>query len=245
MRLYPPAFLIARAAVGPDVVAGLPVRKRDVILISPWLLHRHEKLWQDPDVFMTREEFANLLNDFTHSAESGDGARFAQHFAEDGIYYDYIYGPHQGRADIADMMQNLFHRDATDYRWEMFDPVFDGTMGYAWSLSSFVSTIPQFKGQRVVIDGMLLGLLVTGDGAETDRLGQPRRGCLRIDLRLRNGRHLQLARAVAEDVEGEHAGENNDRGDQREEDVADDPDKASHAALSPHGEERVFARLEP
>lgn len=52
MRLYPPAFLIARAAAGPDVVAGRPVRKRDVILISPWLLHRHEKLWEDPDAFV-------------------------------------------------------------------------------------------------------------------------------------------------------------------------------------------------
>ena len=52
MRLYPPAFLIARAAEGPDVIAGLPVRKRDVILISPWLLHRHEKLWQDPAAFI-------------------------------------------------------------------------------------------------------------------------------------------------------------------------------------------------
>ena len=52
------------------------------------------------------------------------------------------------------MMQGLFHRDATDYRWEMFDPVFDGHQGYAWSLSSFTSTIPQFAGKRVVIDGM-------------------------------------------------------------------------------------------
>ncbi len=52
MRLYPPAFLIARAAAGPDVIAGRPVRKNDVILISPWLLHRHEKLWQDPNAFV-------------------------------------------------------------------------------------------------------------------------------------------------------------------------------------------------
>src|SRR6267378_3387032 len=103
---------------------------------------------------MTGEDFAQLLNEFTHSAESGDGARFASHFTEDGVYHDYIYGPHKGRADIAHMMQDLFHRDATDYRWEMFDPVFDGRMGYAWSLSSFTSTIPQFSGQRVVIDGM-------------------------------------------------------------------------------------------
>ena len=41
---------------------------------------------------MTGGEFAQLLNDFTLSAESGDGARFAGHFTEDAIYYDYIYG---------------------------------------------------------------------------------------------------------------------------------------------------------
>ncbi len=52
MRLYPPAFLVARAATGPDEVAGLPVRKGDLMLIAPWLLHRHEKLWQQPAAFM-------------------------------------------------------------------------------------------------------------------------------------------------------------------------------------------------
>ena len=103
---------------------------------------------------MTGDEFASLLNEFTQSAESGDGARFANHFTEDAVYHDYIYGPHRGRADIAHMMQDMFHRDAADYRWEMFDSVFDGTMGYAWSLSSFTSKIEQFKGNRIVIDGM-------------------------------------------------------------------------------------------
>jgi hypothetical protein len=103
---------------------------------------------------MTGDEFAALLNGFTLSAESGDGARFAGHFTEDAIYYDYIYGAHKGRADIAHMMQDLFHRDAADYRWEMFDPVFDGEKGYAWSLSSFISKIPRFEGRRVVIDGI-------------------------------------------------------------------------------------------
>jgi len=52
MRLYPPAFLIARAALGADEVAGIPVTKNDVILIAPWLLHRHEKLWRDPNAFV-------------------------------------------------------------------------------------------------------------------------------------------------------------------------------------------------
>jgi unspecific monooxygenase len=52
MRLYPPAFLIARAAAAPDIIAGLPVKNKDVILIAPWLLHRHEKLWRDPNAFI-------------------------------------------------------------------------------------------------------------------------------------------------------------------------------------------------
>jgi cytochrome P450 len=52
MRLYPPAFLIARAAAGPDTLGGMAVAKNDVVLIAPWLLHRHEKLWRDPNAFM-------------------------------------------------------------------------------------------------------------------------------------------------------------------------------------------------
>lgn len=103
---------------------------------------------------MDSRAFAEFLRQFTLSAESGDGNRFAAHFTEDAVYYDYIYGPHTGRAEIAHMMEHMFHRDAADYRWEMFDPVFDGSMGYAWSLSSFTSTIADFKGKPVVIDGM-------------------------------------------------------------------------------------------
>jgi cytochrome P450 len=54
MRLYPPAFLIARAAAAPDEIAGMPVKARDVIMIAPWLLHRHEKLWREPNAFIPR-----------------------------------------------------------------------------------------------------------------------------------------------------------------------------------------------
>ncbi|MGL4264808.1 MAG: nuclear transport factor 2 family protein [Afipia sp.] len=116
---------------------------------------------------MDQSSFARLLNDFTLSAESGDGARFAAHFTDDAIYYDYIYGAHKGRAEIAHMMEHLFHRDAgDDYRWEMFDPVCNGDMGYAWSLSSFTSAVPQFAGQFVVIDGMSRFLLRDGLIAE-------------------------------------------------------------------------------
>jgi cytochrome P450 len=52
LRLYPPAFLIARAAGAADTIAGMPVKKNDIVLIAPWLLHRHEKLWRDPTAFI-------------------------------------------------------------------------------------------------------------------------------------------------------------------------------------------------
>ncbi|MZR29179.1 nuclear transport factor 2 family protein [Sneathiella litorea] len=104
---------------------------------------------------MNTPEFGELLNCFSSAAEAGDGEAFAACFTEDGIYHDYVYGDHQGRAEIAHMMTDMFHRDAgEDYRWEMFDPICDGNLAYAWSLSSFTSAVPEFAGKRVVIDGM-------------------------------------------------------------------------------------------
>ncbi len=103
---------------------------------------------------MTQAEFVDLLKRFCDAATRGDGDAFAACFSEDGVYHDYIYGPHTGRASIADMLVNLFHRDAANYDWRMFDPVFDGKIGYAWSLSKFTSTIAEFKDKDVVIDGM-------------------------------------------------------------------------------------------
>ena len=51
MRLYPPAFVIVRAARGPDVIGGLQVRRGDLMVVAPWVLHRHRRRWRDPDAF--------------------------------------------------------------------------------------------------------------------------------------------------------------------------------------------------
>ncbi len=51
LRLYPPAFTMAREAIGPDRLGDLALPKRAVVLIAPWVLHRHRKLWREPDVF--------------------------------------------------------------------------------------------------------------------------------------------------------------------------------------------------
>jgi cytochrome P450 len=51
LRLYPPAFLIVREAIGADEVAGRAVAPGTVVTISPWVLHRHRRRWRDPDAF--------------------------------------------------------------------------------------------------------------------------------------------------------------------------------------------------
>jgi cytochrome P450 len=57
MRLYPPVHTIARRAIAGDVVAGHAVAAGTDVIVSPWLLHRHRKLWHDPDQFQP-ERFA-------------------------------------------------------------------------------------------------------------------------------------------------------------------------------------------
>jgi len=115
---------------------------------------------------MSQSEFAALVARFSAAATAGDGKAFAACFTEDGVYHDYIYGPHTGRAAIADMLENLFHRDAADYDWRFLDPVCDGGTGYARSLSRFISTIPEFKGREVTIDGISRFVLKDGLIAE-------------------------------------------------------------------------------
>jgi ketosteroid isomerase-like protein len=115
---------------------------------------------------VTQDDFAALVARFGAAATAGDGKALAACFTEDGTYFDYIYGPHRGRASIADMLENLFHRDAADYDWTFFDPVVKGDLGYARSLSRFVSTIPQFEGRKVVIDGISRFVLKDGLIAE-------------------------------------------------------------------------------
>lgn len=51
LRLYPPAPRFDREAVAADELAGHAVRPGDIVSIWPWLLHRHQMLWTDPDAF--------------------------------------------------------------------------------------------------------------------------------------------------------------------------------------------------
>ena len=51
MRLYPPVPRFDRQAIAADRLGERNVGPGDIISIWPWLLHRHRRLWDDPDAF--------------------------------------------------------------------------------------------------------------------------------------------------------------------------------------------------
>jgi cytochrome P450 len=51
LRLYPPVPRFDRQAIGPDRIGANEVEAGDIVSIWPWLLHRHVKHWDNPDVF--------------------------------------------------------------------------------------------------------------------------------------------------------------------------------------------------
>ncbi len=51
MRLYPPLPLTLRTAAADDTVSGHRVPRGSVVAVMPWVVHRHRKLWADPDRF--------------------------------------------------------------------------------------------------------------------------------------------------------------------------------------------------
>lgn len=51
LRLFPPAATLTRDAAGPDRLGSLRVKAGTRIIISPWVLHRHKLLWDNPNGF--------------------------------------------------------------------------------------------------------------------------------------------------------------------------------------------------
>lgn len=51
MRLFPPAPAMIRQALEDDEIGGHEVKAGQSVLIAPWVIHRHEKLWDEPDAF--------------------------------------------------------------------------------------------------------------------------------------------------------------------------------------------------
>jgi cytochrome P450 len=52
LRLYPPVPVLAREAGRDETLRGRPVPAGSLVMVVPWLLHRHRRYWSDPDSFI-------------------------------------------------------------------------------------------------------------------------------------------------------------------------------------------------
>jgi len=51
LRLFPAAFTLVREAIDADRIGELVLPRRTLVMIAPWVLHRHHALWPEPDIF--------------------------------------------------------------------------------------------------------------------------------------------------------------------------------------------------
>lgn len=52
MRLYPPVPILSREAIADDTIRKRHIPAGSIMLVVPWLLHRHKQYWDKPDHFM-------------------------------------------------------------------------------------------------------------------------------------------------------------------------------------------------
>ncbi|WP_027550103.1 nuclear transport factor 2 family protein [Bradyrhizobium sp. Cp5.3] len=103
-----------------------------------------------------------MLRAFCDAVEQRNGNAFAELFTEDGVYHDVFYGTFAGREKIAGMIDDWFYRTASDFRWDMHDPVSDGTTLYARYTFSYRSTLPEAGGARAMFEGVAIMTLRDG-----------------------------------------------------------------------------------
>src|ERR1700738_127589 len=105
---------------------------------------------------------STMLRAFCEAVERHDGKAFAELFTEDGVYHDVFYGAFKGRARIAEMIDDWFYRSASDFRWDLHQPVSDGETLYARYTFSYRSKLPEAKGARAMFEGVAIMKLRDG-----------------------------------------------------------------------------------
>lgn len=72
LRMYPAVWLFSRQAAQDDDLKGVLIKKKSLVLISPYFLHRNPTFWENPDIF--------------------DPSRFERPFTEDA-FIPFAKGP--------------------------------------------------------------------------------------------------------------------------------------------------------
>jgi cytochrome P450 len=78
LRLYPPVYAVIRDAVADDAIGGFPIPARSMIILSPYVTHRHPEFWPEPETFDP---------DRFRPERAVGRPRFA--------WYPFLAGPHQ------------------------------------------------------------------------------------------------------------------------------------------------------
>jgi hypothetical protein len=114
-----------------------------------------------------------MLRTFCDAVECRDGSGLAALFTETGVYHDLFYGAFEGRVRIAELIVDWFYKTATDFRWDMHDPVFDGTTLYARYTFSYRSLLPEADGARAMFEGVAIMQIEDGLIAEYREVANP------------------------------------------------------------------------
>lgn len=51
LRLYPPITFLPRVALEKTTIGNRSIKRGALVMIAPWVVHRHTRYWKDPDVF--------------------------------------------------------------------------------------------------------------------------------------------------------------------------------------------------
>lgn len=51
LRLYPPITFLPRVATEATTIGGRKVKRGALVMVAPWVLHRHKRFWKNPDLF--------------------------------------------------------------------------------------------------------------------------------------------------------------------------------------------------
>lgn len=51
LRLYPPITFLPRVALKDTKLGTRKIKRGALVMIAPWVVHRHKRYWQEPDVF--------------------------------------------------------------------------------------------------------------------------------------------------------------------------------------------------
>jgi len=68
IRLYPPITFLPRVAMEDTQLGSKRVKRGALVIVAPWVLHRHKSYWRDPDIFDPDRFSPERENEITSNA---------------------------------------------------------------------------------------------------------------------------------------------------------------------------------